>query len=187
MKLPSLPDLSRLSSRERLLFAGVVLTMLVLLLDRVVLGPWWRHIQTVRRDITRLEGGIRSYQQVLIRKPQVMAQVEAYSAHLRHFGGEPFDIAVLLREIEKLGKDSGITLGEVKPLTGEADQAQETMTVEVHYSGSLNQWIQFVYLLQTSKSLLKVEQAAIASKEENPDLLEGSLRITCKGIQASVS
>ena len=177
----------KLSNRERFLTAGVLLTISVLLLDQVVLGPWWRHVQSVREEINRLEESIRSYQQILNRKPEVMDQVETFSTHLRHTGSEPIDVGALLREIEALGKESEIRLGEVKPLVLEGGEFQQAYALEIHTTGSLEQWIQFVHRIQSSKSLFQIERAQLSFKEEGSDLLEGSLRVRCEILQSPQS
>ncbi len=179
MKLPAIPKFSALSTRERLLTAGVVFVMCVLLLDRVVLGPWWRHIHDVNQEIHRLTKSIRTYEQLLERKPQLLAEVEAYSAYLRQLEAGQGDVAALLREIETIGKESGISLGEVKPVTGSSESLQEYF-FEIHFNGSLKQWIHFVYLLQTSKTLFQIDRAALGAAEGNPGMLDGSLRVVHK-------
>ena len=180
MKRPALPKFSTLSTRERLLAAGVVFIICVLLLDRVVLGPWWRHVHEVNQEISRLKKGVRAYEQLLERTPQLLAEVEAYSTYLRQLESGQTDVASLLREIETIGKDSGISLGEVKPLTAGGDELLQEYLFEIHYSGSLKQGIHFVYLLQTSKTLFQVDRATLSVKEGSPGMLDGSLRLARK-------
>ncbi|MBI3322554.1 MAG: hypothetical protein HYZ94_02620 [Candidatus Omnitrophica bacterium] len=177
-KFPSIPKFSNLSARERLLAAGVIFTLSVVLLDRVVLGPWWKHVQEVREETRKLGAAIRTYQRLVDRKPQILAEVEAYSEHLAEAGASSLDTAALLREIETLGKESGIFLGEVKPLAATEDDLFRQQTFEVHYSGTLEQWVRFVHMLQTSKLLFQVERASLAMAEGKGDQLDGSLRLT---------
>ena len=86
-------------------------------------------------------------------------------------------MAALLREIESLGKDSGVSLSEVKPLFGTPDEANYEHALEIRYEGTLQQWVRFIHLLETSKSLFEIERATLALKEEGSDQLEGSLRL----------
>lgn len=194
MKLPvSLPALSR---RERLLAIGSALVIVVVGMDRLVLGPWLRHIQTTRLDIQRLERLIRSDRELLRRKPQILGQAEAYREYLQpdlpagQAGGQPaeLDMASLLREVETLGSRSGVALGAVKPLQVKAEEAAETaqgapeslppLAIEVDCKGSLDEWVHFVYLLETSRSLFDIERATVARIEEGSSQVEGSLRLT---------
>ncbi len=177
LKLPALPKFSSLSARERLLAAAVIFAISVGLLDRVVLGPWWKHVQEVRQDIHKLEGTIRTYQRLVDRKPQILAEVEAYSEYLSQAGGSA-DVATLLREIETTGKESGISLSEVKPLGSSEDDLYRQQTFEIHYTGTLEQWVRFVHMLQESKFLFKIDRASLAAGEGNVEHLDGSLRLT---------
>ena len=177
MKLPALPNLSNLKPRERLLAAGVVFAVSIVLLDRVVLGPWWKHVQEVRQEIRKLEATIRTYQRLVDRKPQIAAEVEAYSEYLSQAGGSA-DVATLLREIETVGRESGISLAEVKPLTSSEDDLYRQQSFEVHYTGTLEQWVRFVHMLQTSKFLFQVDRASLAAAEAGAARLDGSMHLT---------
>jgi len=185
VKFPALPELSKMSSRERLLTALVILCVSAVLLDRFVLGPWWRHTHQVRQEIERLEADIRAYDQLLTRRPQVLAEVEAYSTYIRQVDAGQVEMAELLREIEAMGKGSGMILGEVKPLSLEEREGPlQEEALEVHYSGSLKQWIHFIYLIQTSRSMFHIERAIVALQTNEAELLEGSLRLSRKTIKA---
>ena len=200
MKLPvSLP--TNLSRRERLLAIGSALVIVVVGMDRLVLGPWLRHIQTTRVEIQRLEKMIRSDRELLRRKPQILGQAETYREYLQP-AGQPaeLDMASLLREIETLGSRSGVALGAVKPIQSEAGEAEEgaleaaealpSLAIEVDYKGSMDGWVHFLYLLETSRSLFDIERAMVARIEEGSSQVEGSLRVSTKaspsaGTQAS--
>ncbi len=175
MKPPALPNLK---PRERLLAAGVVFVISVVLLDRVVLGPWWKHVQEVRQDIRKLEATLRTCQRLVDRKPQILAEVEAYSEHLSQVASSSQDVAALLREIETIGRESGISLGEVKPLAAAEDDLFRQQGFEIHYTGTLEQWVRFLHMLQTSKFLFQVDRASLAAAEGSPERLGGSLRLT---------
>lgn len=185
MKWPALPHPSKLSVRERLLAALVIFAISALLLDRFVLGPWWRHVREVEFRVDRLEGTLQTYRQMLQRRTQIMAEVEAYSGTLGRLSStDPVEVAALLREIERLGKESGIALNEVKPLPPEEDEQGQVFPFEIHTTGSFKQWVHLVYLLQTSESLFRVERATLGAKEQDSDILEGSLRISRKLMRA---
>ena len=183
MKRLTWPDFSTFSRRERLLSFGSLLILSLVLLDRVVLGPWGHHTHHVRQEIERLEVAIRRQQELLNREPKIRAEAEAYREHLR-VNDEPIpDMAGVLREIEGLGAQSGVTLGEVKPLEGAAKDTYQEYAIDVQYRGSLEQWIHFVYLLQSSKSLFAIQRATIARKGEDPSQVEGTLRLSSKIIR----
>jgi hypothetical protein len=188
MKLPSLP--TNLSRRERLLAIGSALVIAVVGMDRLVLGPWLRHMQQTRGEIHRLEAMIRTDRELLRRKPQILGQAEVYREYLQTEGKTDMDMASMLREIETLGSRSGIALGAVKPLQNEAAaegeesapvaQALPSLAIEVDYKGSMDEWVHFLYLLETSRSLFDIERATVSRMEEGSSQVEGSLRVTTK-------
>ena len=180
MKLPTLPDFSTMSRRERLLTFGSLMIVSMVLLDRVVLGPWGRHTQHVRQEIARFETAIRRQNELLSREPTIRAEAEAYHDHLRPETDPPLTMAGVLREIEGLGTQSGVALGEVKPL--EAGATQE-LVIDVQCRGSLEQWIRFVYLVQSSTTLFDIQRATLARTKDDPSLVEGALRLSSKSIK----
>lgn len=193
MKLPV--NVSALSRRERLMAIAGALVIAIVGMDRLVLGPWLRQMQATREDIRRLEHVIRSDRELLRRTPQILGQAEAYREYLQP-AGQPaeLDMASLLREVETLGSRSGVALGAVKPLqgAGEAQEAAEgeapeapPLAIEVDYKGSLDEWVHFLYLLETSQALFDIERATVARIDEGSSQVEGSLRVTTQAPRKS--
>ena len=179
MKLPAVPSLSSLSRRERLLVMAGALILSVMALDRGVLGPWLRHTRTIHQEVQRLEAMIRSDRELSRRKPLILGQAQAYQDYLSLAQSSEPDMASLLREIETLGSRSGVSLGQVKPLeVAAAEGSSQRFAIEVDYKGSLQEWVHFVYLLQSSRSLFEVERATVARMEEGSGQVQGSLRLT---------
>ncbi len=180
MKLPRLrlDQLSRMPQRERLLLAGCCVVVSVVLLDRLAISPWWQHRQRVRDDIARLEQRIVAYRRLLDRKGRIVAEADAYRDYLPSAVAAPVDMALLLREIETYGGDSGIALGEVKPLTAGGEEGRAAPVLEIRCRGTLQQWVRFVHLLESSTALFEIQRATLAMGEGGDELLEGSLRLS---------
>lgn len=185
MKLwpPPTINLATLSRRERWLAIGGAAVVALVILDRVVVGPWWQHASRIRREIQGLEESIRSRRQLLNRKPLIVAEAEAYREHLQSQAAEGKTMASLLREIESLGQKSGIVLRQVRPLEGTTTDLYREYAVEVDYQGSIEQWIHFLYLLEASQSLLAVERATVSRLGPDSDLLEGAMRLMSRSMR----
>jgi len=174
-----LDQLSRMPQRERLLLVGCCVVVSVVLLDRLAISPWWQHRQRVREDIARLEQRIIAYRRLLDRKGRIVAEADAYRDYLPSAVAAPVDMASLLREIETYGGDSGIALGEVKPLTaGGGEEGRVAPVLEIRCRGTLQQWVRFVHLLESSTALFEIQRAALAMGESGDESLEGSLRLS---------
>ena len=183
MKLPTLPNPSTWSKRERLLAGVGVLALLIVAMDRLVLGPWWQHAQHVRKEIAKLETSIRTEQQLISRRPVIMAEATSYGEAFRNADSQPPDMSALLRELESLGTQSGLQLGEVKPLAQPSDGGG--VTLDVQYTGSFQAWVHFIYLVQTSPSLLEIDRAVVAMDDLETSTLKGSVRLTSYAVRAA--
>ncbi len=175
------------SPRERLFAMGSGMAICLVCLDLFVLGPWWRHMRHVEQEIGRLERAISTEQQLLSRKESVLADIVAYQDHLRLAGPKETEIANLLREIESLGDESGVTLGEVKPLATEDGGAYQVRSFEVQCEGTLPELVRFLYILQTSTTLYQIDQGGIEAKDQSSARLKGTFRLTSLAVQAPES
>ena len=181
LKLPAfikLPDPSAMSRRERLMVVGSVLVVLAVVIDRGVMGPWWDHTRKVAREIRGLERTIQAHERLLSRRPQIEGKAKVYHDYLNVENPGVVEMGGLIREVEKLGQESGISLGEVKPQPGESGDVYERLVIDVAYQGSIEQWMQFVYFLQTSKSLFTIERADLQRLDKSPNQLQGTVRVS---------
>lgn len=183
MKAPAF-KLPHLSTTERYLAIGAAMACSCVLLYYVGFGPWWRHMQHVRHEIAGLERQIDSHRRLLSRKEIVSAQIAAYEGRLRLAGPKETEVAALLREVESLGGQSGVTLGEVKPLVTEDSGPYQARAFEVQCEGTLPEIVRFIYGLQTSASLFAVDQAAVDVKEADSARLKATMRLTSLAIEA---
>ena len=181
MKLPALPTLK---PRERLLAAGGGLAILILLLDALVLKPWLRHVQLVRREIDRMEQAIQHNNRLLARREQVEAQLARYARYVRPPLADELRMAMLLKEIEGLAEESGVLLGEIKPLGIESGGERAQHALDVQFECTLEEWVDLLIKLETSPSLFEVMRAALSVQEEAPDRLKGSLRVASSSLRA---
>lgn len=185
MRLPlKRPTLSR---QERLLAIGCALIVVVVVLDRMVITPWQRHGEALRREVRALESALASERRLMAMKDAVMAQEEQFRAFLRPAMEKDLQMAALFKEVEQLAKLSEVTLSGVKPLSALEDDLSQTYALEVTCECSLLQWVKFVYLIETSPSLFQIEEAIVEAKEDRSGL-EGSLRLTAvamRGVSAS--
>jgi Tfp pilus assembly protein PilO len=173
----ALPKLPVLKPRERLLAAGSGLVLLVVVLDRLVLNPWLRHSQTIRRETRRMEQALQHNDRLLTRRNVIAAQLRTYKRYLHPPVADELQMAVLLKEIEGLAERSQIQLGEIKPLAAESDEFSKKFSLDVQFECTLEEWVDFITQLESSPSLFQIVRASLSSQEETPDRLKASLRV----------
>ena len=87
------------------------------------------------------------------------------------------ELAAFLKEIENLAAQSQLSLQEVRPISTEGGEWYQEYGLEVHCLASLAEWTKFVYLIESSTSMLTIERAAMGLEKEGSKTLKGSMRI----------
>jgi len=178
-----LPSFSKWSRREQLIAAGCMGVVLLVAMDRLVVASWWHHMVNFREEIDRSEHSLVTQQRLLDRKDSLLTDEQKYQEYLRPGAASELQMATLLKEIENLAHQAQVSLEEVKPLTSEESDLSQTYVFEVHSESSLDQWVRFVHLVETSHTLFKVQRAKLEKKEDKQDLLKGYLRLTALAIR----
>lgn len=174
MKLPRLPSLH---PRERLLAVGAGAVLLIVALDRSVIAPWLKHGQHVRQETLRMESALRSHERLLARKDHVLVERSRYQRYLKPPVADDLQVATLLKELEVLVSQSGLILNEIKPLPTDISDTARRYALEIRFQCTLEQWVNFVYRIETSSALYEIVRAGLLTKEELPDRLEGFLQV----------
>ena len=124
-----------------------------------------------------MEQSLNHYNRLLSRKDYVLAQRERYQRYLRSPLPDELQMASLLREVEGLADRSRLLLGEIKPLPPEGDDAIRRYALDVQFECTLEEWVDFLIELEGSPSLFQVVRSTLATQEDTPDRLKGSLRV----------
>ena len=181
MKKLALPTLPKLAARERT-FAVVGLMMVgLVLLDRVLIIPWWRHARQVAHEIHDLQREVATDRRLLSREADVTAKIGAYHDYLRIARAPEVEMGDITREIELIGDQSGIKL-TVTPLQTTQNPPYQEHAVDVQYNGTLEEVIRFLYLVESSKKLFEVQRVALSLEKRGQDRLQGSVRLTSVAI-----
>lgn len=172
-----LPSLSSLRPRERLFAVGCGAILLVVMLDRLVIAPWTAHRRAVGQEIRQMEEALRHHHRLADRKVRVTAEQARYQRYLRPAVPDDLQVAALVKELQELAGGSGVKLIEIKPLGVQTDDALKRYTVEIRFDGLLEEWVEFVFRVETSPSLYEILRATLTVPEEHPDRVAGVLRV----------
>lgn len=172
------PTLAQMGPRERLLAACAGVIVLGMLMDRLVLNPWLRHGATMQREVLEMEAQLRAYGRLMARKQAVYTELEPMQRYIQPAVTDDLKMASLLEEIESVAGDSGVTLGEIKPLRTEPQAGATRYILDVRFTCDLTEWVDFISRLEDSTSLFAVQQAGLSVAPETPDQLQGFLRVS---------
>ena len=187
MKNLKLPVLPALASRERLFaFLGVLMVALTLL-DRFVISPWWRNTRQVGQDIHDLQHQVATNHRLLDRSGEVAAKILAYHDYFSSARSPEVEMGELVREVQTLASESGVAGATVSPLPTTENWPYQEHALDVQYTGNLEQSVRFVYLIESSKRVFRVQHATLSLEKRTGDQLQGSMRLTSVAILSAKS
>jgi Tfp pilus assembly protein PilO len=180
-------NLSKSSRRERILFVGAASVVALVILDRVVLNSWRKNIQSTRQEIKMLAQMVASNRKLLSRKKFILSELQSYSTYLRPGRSEEIEMAELLKEIEELAHESQVSLENIKRVSPVVGKFYQEYGVEVQCQSTLKQWVEFVHLIESSPSLIKIKRASLTVKGKDTNTLRGFLVVSKVVINAETS
>jgi Tfp pilus assembly protein PilO len=172
-----LPDFKKISKRERIAVAVGVCILFAVLSDRLVVAPWMNHRNKMIKEIKMLEQTAAGRKLLLSRMASITVDEERYKKYIHMGQSSEVELAAFLKEIENLAAQSQLSLQEVRPISTEGGEWYQEYGLEVHCLASLAEWTKFVYLIESSTSMLTIERANVGLEKEGSRTLKGSMRI----------
>jgi len=168
---------SRFTKRERFLFlftASVIgATALFILVLQPVMKEWGR--LSIGLDSTNAK--LYKNLKLLSNKDAIEKEYNKYKEYIQKSGGAEDEAAAILKEIETTASNCQVAITSIKPKGTKQLKNYRKFTVEVVSEAKLDQFLKFIYELEGSKKLLKVERLVLSLKSSQSDILKGTLII----------
>ena len=173
----------QLQPRERLLAVGAGLVLLVIAMDRLVLAPWGGHRQKIRQEIHHMEETLQNHARLLARKDSVLAQHQHYQRYLIPIVADDLQKAAFIQEIEDLAAQTSVILDDIKSSEVEVVSPTKRFSFDIQVDCTPEQWVTFIYRIETSPSLYEVVRAGLSLEEDQAERLHGFLRLVSATLQ----
>lgn len=121
-----------------------------------------------------MEIGLRNLSQ----KDIVASRYEKLSKYFKNVGSGEETTAIILSEIESLGRKSNLNLLDLKPQETKDRGFYKEYSVEMEAEGEMESLMDFVYQLNASAQLLRVEKLRLNLKDKQSKVVTTSLLIT---------
>lgn len=175
--------LPALQARERMLAVGSGVVLMIVVMDRLVLGSWMAHQNNIREEVQILEETLQRYSRLLSYQERVISQLDPYRKYLRPPLENELQMAAFIEEIEGLASLSRVGLNEVKPLAIEEGEFSKQYSMDVMFECTLEEWVDFIVGIESSTSLYEIVRSSLAIKEDIPDRLVATLRVVSASVQ----
>lgn len=153
------------SGRSWGLVGGVLATIITGV--AIMAGP-------VRKSFASIDDAIMESEKQVARNLRILAPVSRdavrkqyadFGERIKKRGSTAEENAAMLAEIEKIASGEGIALAATKPREPKVDSYGERYEVEMEFDADMVRCIRFLYALESSPQLLKVERVAVDSRK----------------------
>jgi hypothetical protein len=168
-----------ISRREKFLGSGTIGITLIALAYNFVMEPIVK-----RWDV--LDSEVRSKEVLLTKNTRILRNKDViekvHSEYMKFFQKEKLtseeESAIALSNIEKLARGTNVRITNIKPLAVKGFGDYNKFTFRVTTESRIDELTKFIYDLQSSEQLLKIERMVLRAKEREPDTIKGILHIT---------
>ena len=156
--------------------AGVALFGVIL-----AVGPVAHKLQQLEAEVVDQEKKLARNLGVLAPKPRetVEKNYSRYGSIIKMRGSSEEENSQMLSEVDKLAGQNKVTLSATKPRDTRKDRDSESYVVEVEIEATMAELLGFVYSIETSAQLLRVDRLSLDAKAgKKPDSVRGTLVIS---------
>lgn len=169
----------RFTSRERAFIIATTTIAAAAVFYIIVIEPFYKEWRSLGEEIERGSNALKRAQRVLETKDEIEKRYESYA----NFVAAPVTsdegvMALMLSATERIARDASVAITTVKPLSVKEEERYKVFTIRISTESTLGALAKFIYDMQSSKQLMKVERITLRAKEHQPDTIRGTLHIT---------
>ena len=172
-------NLLKLSSREKVIACVASGLVMLLVMYHGIWNPVVNKLSSLDEEIFAMQLKVRRAMTLLRQKEEIQEEAKKYP-NLERMDArkDEEEIASLLNFIELEARKTRVSLSDVKPEQVSSDRISKRYIVELAAESGLKELIEFIYKLQYSPEMLRIERVEAAPKSEKSDILRSSLTVT---------
>lgn len=167
----------RISKKEKYLLYIAIVCVGCAVLNRIVLRPLMGKSANFNRQIQLKRRMLENSLRLLSQKEDIQKESGKFANFAKQRFSEEEETASFLDEIEEIAKKSQVLLVDLRPYSAERVDFYIDYKIELEAESDMNQLITFIYNLQNSENILRVQKFHISPKADNPSILRTHLTI----------
>ncbi len=168
----------KLSKKEKIGLSIAFVFLAVAFLDRFLISPVRTKFNALNQQIRTSEKQLGSDMRNINQREFISEEYEQYLPYVRRSGSDEEEVAKILGEIESLARKSSVYLVDMKPRKPREVEFYKEYTVEIEAEGRMESLMSFIYQLNTSSQLLRVETLRLNLTKGDSNVLSASMLIT---------
>lgn len=170
---------ANLSKREKFVLVITVTVIIFSLTYNFILKPYLRVVGVLEKDIAQHKVKLLKASHYLQKKTAIEKDFQDVLGNLKRQEGVSGEqqVARILVELENLGNLSGIRITDIKPKPMRSYDFYSEFIIEIKFEAELREAAKFIYEIQQSQEILKIEKLQLNIKSSDSPLLEGHLQV----------
>ena len=170
--------LKNIAKREKILGIITIGVVLAALMYNFVVEPLVKRWNALEKGVSDKEALLRKHNRILRNKEIIEKSHSKYTAYFEtEILTAEEESAIVLSNIEKLARGTDVRITNIKPLTVKNFENYNKYTFRVSTESRMEQLSKFIYDLQSSQQLLKIERMVLRAKERQPNMIKAILHI----------
>ena len=171
--------LNNITGREKTLAIATIVVVLAALVYNFVIEPLVVRWNNLEEDIRDKEALLRKHNRILRSKEIIEKLHTEYTCYFQTEVLTPEEeSAAALSNIEKLARSANVRITNIKPLAIKSFENYNKYTFRVATESRMSELTKFIYDLQSSRQLIKIERMVLRAKERERHVVKAILNIT---------
>jgi len=169
---------AKLAKKEKVLAYVALVCLFLSFFDMVILKTILNKMASIEEGIRNGEWQIRKNIKFLAQKESIEQEGQVFSVYAIEAKTSEEEISSVLREIETLASQSGVTLIEVKPADVKSEKIIKRYSINLTCEATMEQLAKFMYLLENSKIIFTIDTYGLVSKDKEKGTLKCNMVIS---------
>lgn len=169
---------SNLSKREKTIFYFCVTIALTFTAYNFLVMPISKKMEGLSQKIEAKKVKLEKNSLILEKKGKIEEKYNKYASSLRLKGTDEEETAGFLFEIENSAQKNNVRISDMKPRPPRKIDFYKKFTVDLEAEGDINQLTQFIYQIQNTPQLLRVDKLRLETKTSQSQSLKSYLSIS---------
>ncbi len=171
--------ISGLSPNEKKMLGIASLFVLLALFCRLLIGPSLSRMKELDENIAKEQDVIRQNMRFLGYRERIVKDASAFKDfYTQDVRTEDEIIADFLKKLELMGTKSKVDLSKISPAAQEYQKNYVKYLVTMECSGKLEDVTSFLYTINNSKELIRVEKMTLAGNTRAAGTVQASLTVS---------
>ena len=158
--------------KEKILFTSAAIIIFIFLFGKFFLSTLRLRLRDLNQQIDAEEKILKHNLSTRERKDQILKEYTNYQSYLLEPEQDRKIIAEFLKEVEKLAQISGVSIINLTP-EGEQEygEGHQRYNAELKAEAYIEQIIDFLYKIQTSNLLIKMDKFSLSPRDKEANIL----------------